>query len=145
MMLKMKLILSLSVFCLALNNGMGLPTGRYMYVRCNPNGDQSNCITHRGPQMELNPDLPSRLPASAAEYIDGQPLEGEEEVPYGEEDKGESPPIYMSEYGSGYEGSAGESLESFFADRPKIVEPDVGSGESLTEQIGEPEIMADLA
>uniref|UniRef100_A0A668ATT0 Uncharacterized protein n=1 Tax=Myripristis murdjan TaxID=586833 RepID=A0A668ATT0_9TELE len=47
----------------------GLPTGRYMYVRCNPNGDQSNCITHRGPQMELNPDLPSRLPASAAEYM----------------------------------------------------------------------------
>lgn len=44
-------------------------TAVYKFVRCNPVGDQANCVTHQGPEMAWNPDLPAKLPASAAQYL----------------------------------------------------------------------------
>lgn len=41
----------------------------YKYVRCNPNDGQANCVTYQTPEMPWNPDLPSKLPASTAQYL----------------------------------------------------------------------------
>uniref|UniRef100_A0A669CP12 Uncharacterized protein n=2 Tax=Oreochromis TaxID=8139 RepID=A0A669CP12_ORENI len=40
-------------------------TAVYNFVRCNPDGDQANCVTQQSPEMEWSPDLPTKLPASA--------------------------------------------------------------------------------
>uniref|UniRef100_A0A3P8P521 Uncharacterized protein n=1 Tax=Astatotilapia calliptera TaxID=8154 RepID=A0A3P8P521_ASTCA len=42
-------------------------TAVYKFMRCNPDGDQANCVTQQSPEMEWSPDLPSKLPASAAD------------------------------------------------------------------------------
>uniref|UniRef100_A0A3B4ZEH8 Uncharacterized protein n=1 Tax=Seriola lalandi dorsalis TaxID=1841481 RepID=A0A3B4ZEH8_SERLL len=44
-------------------------TAVYKFVRCNPKGDQANCVTQQSPEMAWNPDLPGKLPASAAQYL----------------------------------------------------------------------------
>ncbi|KAK7913394.1 hypothetical protein WMY93_013605 [Mugilogobius chulae] len=118
------MILYLVVFSLALSGGLGAPsTAVYKFVKCNPEGGQANCITHRSVDMEWSPDLPTKLPASAAEYLEAEPVEDErdpvEEVPVGSE----SPVVYLSEYGSGDEGSG------FMADGASPA--DNGSGELL--------------
>ncbi|XP_071401245.1 serglycin [Centroberyx affinis] len=136
-MLNMKLIFSLVVACLALNNGMGAPTGRYMFVRCNPSGDQPNCVTHQSPVMALDPDLPSRLPASAAQYMEEEAAPEEEEGPMGDERKMMMATMPLPEEGSGaFEGSAAEL--PFMADRSFVTgESETGSGESWTEKEAE--------
>ncbi|XP_047436030.1 serglycin [Mugil cephalus] len=117
----MKLILLLAVSCLALHNGTGAPrTAVYKFVRCNPEGDQSNCVTQQSQEMPWSPDLPSKLPASAADSLGAEPVEEEEEtsMPF---EKLELPG-FLPEEGSGvYEGSGWD----FVAD--KAVE--TGSGE----------------
>ncbi|XP_072321109.1 serglycin [Eucyclogobius newberryi] len=116
------------VFGLALSGGQGAPsTAVYKFVKCNPEGDQANCITHQTANMEWSQDLPTKLPASAAQYLEAEPVEDErdpeeedivEEESLSAEDK--SPEVYLSEDGSGDEGSG------FMADRPFSAED--GSG-----------------
>uniref|UniRef100_A0A3B4VH32 Uncharacterized protein n=1 Tax=Seriola dumerili TaxID=41447 RepID=A0A3B4VH32_SERDU len=88
----------------------GAPTTAvYKFVRCNPEGDQANCVTQQSPEMAWNPDLPGKLPASAAQYLYVPMCCGkmeEEETPMISE-QGESPGDFLPEEGSGgYEGSA---------------------------------------
>ena len=42
--------------------------GRYMWIKCRPNGQNANCIKQRGPLQDL-PGLPDRLPASAVKDL----------------------------------------------------------------------------
>uniref|UniRef100_A0A3Q4GFI0 Uncharacterized protein n=1 Tax=Neolamprologus brichardi TaxID=32507 RepID=A0A3Q4GFI0_NEOBR len=87
-------------------------TDAHWFVRCNPDGDQANCVTQQSPEMEWSPDLPSKLPASA---------EAEEE----ESKLSESTGIFLGEEGSGgYEGSAAEG--PYIADKSNLGE--TGSG-----------------
>ncbi|XP_040898848.1 serglycin [Toxotes jaculatrix] len=136
----MKVVLLLVISCLALHNGKGAPSSAvYKFVRCNPEGDQANCVTQQGPEMAWSPDLPAKLPASEAKYLEAKPVE--DESPQREEEEedemeeemlsegGESPMSVQAEEGSGgYEGSAYYGL--YVADRP--YESETGSGESWT-------------
>ncbi|XP_069030422.1 serglycin isoform X2 [Embiotoca jacksoni] len=115
----MKLILLLVVACLALHRGKGAPrTAVYKFVRCNPEGDQANCVTQQSTEMPWSPDLPAKLPASAAQYLEADPEEDESPLRGEEEEKtqmineeGESPQVFLGQEGSGgYEGSAAEGL-----------------------------------
>ncbi|XP_041792114.1 serglycin [Chelmon rostratus] len=144
----MKLILFFVVSCLALHNGIGAPrTAVYKFVRCNPEGDQANCVTHQSPPMAWSPDLPGKLPASTAQYLEAEPVESE--IPLREEEEeedvleeetpmlseeGESPMFYMPEEGSGgYEGSAADIIP--MADQAfEAAESETGSGQSWTEK-----------
>ncbi|XP_045889636.1 serglycin [Micropterus dolomieu] len=150
----MKLILFFVISCLALHNGKGAPrTAVYKFVRCNPEGDQANCVTQQSPEMAWSPDLPAKLPASTAQYLEAEPVEDEspeededkmdeyeemeeEETPMMSE-KGESPVVEQQEEGSGvYEGSATEG--EFVADQASITgASETGSGESWTEKDSE--------
>ncbi|XP_076012226.1 serglycin [Genypterus blacodes] len=126
----MKLVLSIVAFCLAVNSGIGAPsTAKYQFVRCNPAGGQSNCVTHQSPEMEWSPELPSKLPASATQYLDAKPVV-EDEQPKREEEKS----MFMSEDGSGFEGSADGG--QFIADWASVT--DNGSGERWTEDMYQP-------
>lgn len=116
----------------------------YKFVKCNPEGDQANCVTQQTPEMPWSPDLPAKLPASDAQYLEAEPVEGESppmEEDEGEEAKedammgeeGESPYFYPVEEGSGiYEGSAAEDLyeDLYVADNATPAEAETGSGES---------------
>ncbi|KAM4592284.1 serglycin [Odontesthes bonariensis] len=144
----MKLILLLLISCLALHNGKGAPrTAVYKFVRCNPEGDQANCVTQQSPEMPWSSDLPSKLPASTAQYLEVESVEDEspqreegdevyeqeemeeEETPIKSED-GESPGMFLSEEGSGsYEGSAVDG--PYYADWATPAESETGSGEHL--------------
>ncbi|XP_044051913.1 serglycin [Siniperca chuatsi] len=140
----MKLILFFVISCLALHNGKGAPkTAAYKFVRCNPEGNQANCRTHQSPEMAWSPDLPAKLPASTAQYLEAEPVEDESPLREEEEEEemkeeetqmseeGESPVVYLQEEGSGDEGSAGE--DKFMADRAFMTaESEPGSGESWT-------------
>ncbi|CAK6964047.1 serglycin [Scomber scombrus] len=153
----MKLILLLVISCLALNNGQGAPTGAtYKFVKCNPDGDQANCVTYQSPEMAWSPDLPAKLPASTAQYLEAEPVEdespvedededlfgGEDENDEVEEEEDESQTTsedrespLLPEEGSGlYEGSGSEG--SFIGDQAFVAE--MGSGESWTETDTEP-------
>ncbi|XP_073320954.1 serglycin [Pagrus major] len=138
----MKLILFFVISCLALHNGQGAPkTAVYKFVRCNPEGDQANCVTLQSPEMAWTPDLPAKLPALTAQYLEAEPVEDERpqreegDVPEEEEpmmgQEGESPEY---DYGSGqYEGSGAEGwpmADVGFA----AAESETGSGESWTEE-----------
>ncbi|XP_063316456.1 serglycin isoform X2 [Pelmatolapia mariae] len=131
----MKLILLLIISCLALHSTKGAPrTAVYKFVRCNPDGDQANCVTQQSPEMEWSPDLPSKLPASTVEYLEAEPVEDEnspmeendeeeqedEEEAEEEESKlSESTGIFLGEEGSGgYEGSAAEG--PYMADKSNL-------------------------
>ncbi|XP_028258428.1 serglycin isoform X2 [Parambassis ranga] len=120
----MKLILLAVLFCLALHNGKGAPrTAVYKFVRCNPDGDRANCVTLQSPKMAWTEDLPAKLPASTAQYLEAEPVEDEsplmeeeEEEPMEEDEtqmisqEGEPPMAFPGEEGSGsYEGSGAES------------------------------------
>lgn len=49
---------------------VGAPrTAVYKFVRCNPNGDQTNCVVQQTPEMPWSPELPSKLPSSTAQYL----------------------------------------------------------------------------
>ncbi|XP_046885254.1 serglycin [Hypomesus transpacificus] len=72
-LLKMKMFVSLIVLYVLLDNGLGAPAsgpgkGRYMWIKCRPNGQNANCIKQRGPLQDL-PGLPDRLPASAVKDL----------------------------------------------------------------------------
>ncbi|XP_049893655.1 serglycin isoform X2 [Epinephelus moara] len=133
----MKLILALVICCLALHNGKGAPTTAvYKFVRCNPEGDQANCVTQKSTEMAWSPDLPAKLPAATAQYLEAEPEEDGGESPTWEEEgvdemeeeydegveEGESPitgeegesPVETEEGSGGYEGSGAEG--SFLAD-----------------------------
>ncbi|XP_051236504.1 serglycin [Dicentrarchus labrax] len=146
----MKLILLLVTACLALHNGKGAPrTAVYNFVRCNPEGDKANCVTQQSPEMAWSPDLPAKLPASTAQYLEAEPVEDESPMRDEEEeeemeeddapmmsdvgDEGESPDVIQPEDGSGYyEGSADTLMDRL----PYFVnaESEPGSGESWTEE-----------
>ncbi|XP_034536607.1 serglycin [Notolabrus celidotus] len=142
----MKLLLFVVISCLALHNGKGAPrTAVYKFLRCNPEGDQANCVTQQSPEMAWSPELPAKLPSSTAQYLEAEPVEDEKPDREGEEEdevelevedetpmlgeEGESPAVYFYEEASGaYEGSAYEG--SFMAD--KAIES--GSGASSTDK-----------
>lgn len=148
----MKLILALVICCLALHNGKGAPTTAvYKFVRCNPEGDQANCVTQKSTEMAWSPDLPAKLPAATAQYLEAEPEEDGGESPTWEEEEGvdemeeeydegaeegESPitgeegesPVETEEGSGGYEGSGAEG--SFLADWAFAP----GSGESGIEK-----------
>ncbi|KAM7423958.1 hypothetical protein PAMA_000356 [Pampus argenteus] len=126
----MKLIcLFFVISCLTLNNVKGAPrTAVYKFVRCNPKDDQANCVTHQTPEMTWSPDLPAKLPAATAQYLEAEPVEderplGDEEEKEEEEEedslmlKDRESPVVPKEGSGYYEGSAAE-----------------GSGESWTEK-----------
>ncbi|KAG7482320.1 hypothetical protein JOB18_018725 [Solea senegalensis] len=124
----MKLLLLLVISCLALHNGKGVPTkASYQFVRCNPNGDQANCVTYQSPEMPWSQELPAKLPASTAQYLKAETVK-DEHAPENKEDK-----MGVEEESSGYyEGSAFEVPlnrdQGFVA-----TESDPGSGESWTD------------
>lgn len=153
----MKFILFFFISCLALHNGKGAPTTAvYKFVRCNPDGDQANCVTQKGPEMAFTPDLPAKLPASTARYLEAEPEEGEN--PWEEDDMnaeaepegGESPweeddveleteeegkpmkseegesPVVTEEGSGSYEGSAATYMADWTLG-------ETGSGESWAE------------
>ncbi|XP_036950949.1 serglycin [Acanthopagrus latus] len=135
----MRVILFLVICCLALHNGKGTPkTAVYKFVRCNPEGNQANCVTLQSPQMEWSPELPAKLPASTAQYLEAEPVE--EELPEGEEGEEEEPMMGQEgelpeyDYGSGqYEGSGAEGWP--MADMGiTAAESETGSGETWTEE-----------
>ena len=109
----MKVILLLVVSCFALHNGNGAPTTAvYKFVACNPKDGQANCVTYQSAEMEWTPDLPAKLPASAARHLEATPVEDEHPDKEGNDerdttepeqpissDQGESP----SDEGSGAE------------------------------------------
>lgn len=124
---------------LALHSGHGAPrTAVYKFVRCNPEGDQANCVTQQSPKMAWSPELPAKLPASTARYLEAEPEEGEsppreeeEELEMYEDEKprrseeGESP--VETDGSGGYEGSAGTIMAGgTFGE--------TGSGESWAEK-----------
>uniref|UniRef100_A0A3P8W8R4 Uncharacterized protein n=1 Tax=Cynoglossus semilaevis TaxID=244447 RepID=A0A3P8W8R4_CYNSE len=41
----------------------------YKFLKCNPTGDRTNCVTHQSPEMEWSPELPGKLPASTAQNM----------------------------------------------------------------------------
>ncbi|KAG7236002.1 hypothetical protein INR49_001400 [Caranx melampygus] len=140
----MKLILLLAISCLALHNAKGAPsTAMYKFVRCNPVGDQANCVTHQGPEMAWNPDLPAKLPASAAQYLEAEPVEDESPQIEEEEEEMEeendpmieerlSPELFPAEEGSGgYEGSGFGFMED---QAIGAAESETGSGEKDMDQ-----------
>uniref|UniRef100_A0A8C9ZK67 Uncharacterized protein n=1 Tax=Sander lucioperca TaxID=283035 RepID=A0A8C9ZK67_SANLU len=56
---------------------LGAPrTAVYKFVRCNPKGDQANCVTQQSQEMAWSPDLPAKLPASTKDK--GTDREGRE-------------------------------------------------------------------
>lgn len=62
----------LAVLCVIGESVLGAPTkGRYMWLRCRPDGKNSNCVQEKGPIINLDkfPDAPKKLPASAAQEI----------------------------------------------------------------------------
>nr|XP_046240569.1 serglycin [Scatophagus argus] len=126
----MKLSLFVVISCLALHNGNGAPTTAvYKFVRCNPEGDQANCVTLQSPKMAWSPELPSKLPASTAQYLEAEPVEEGEEEALRPNEEGESPETVQSEDGSGsYEGSAAYLVAD------QAFESETGSGESWTEK-----------
>ncbi|XP_039993143.1 serglycin [Xiphias gladius] len=141
----MKLFLLLAISCLALHSGKGAPrTAVYKFVRCNPEGGQANCVTQESPEMTWSPDLPAKLPASQAQYLEAEPVEDESPEIEEEEEKedimpmtgeeGETPVVFLNEEGSGgYEGSASEG--PFTEDRVFApAESETGSGESWAEK-----------
>lgn len=135
----MKLILFFVISCLAVHNGQGAPrTAVYKFVKCNPEGDQANCVTQQSPKMAWSPDLPAKLPASTARYLEAEPEEAEsppkdEEVElemYEDEkpmksEEGESP--VETDGSGGYEGSADTMMADWALG-------ETGSGESWAEK-----------
>uniref|UniRef100_A0A8C9T2B6 Uncharacterized protein n=1 Tax=Scleropages formosus TaxID=113540 RepID=A0A8C9T2B6_SCLFO len=53
MRLLVRAALSLVVLCCLTERAQGAPKGRYAWVRCNPFGNKSNCVTHMGPWIDL--------------------------------------------------------------------------------------------
>nr|ACI69135.1 Serglycin precursor [Salmo salar]ADM16087.1 Serglycin precursor [Salmo salar] len=68
-LLNSKICLTLAVIFFLADNGHGAPAkGRYMWVKCNPDTNNANCATQRGPLMDL-PGPPDRLPSIAVKDI----------------------------------------------------------------------------
>ncbi|XP_026103126.1 serglycin-like [Carassius auratus] len=82
-----RITLALAIICLFVDSGLGAPlTGRYMFVKCNPDLKNANCVTQVGPLVPLS-GKSSRLPPSAAKHI--FPVSTEEATPETEEQSGE--------------------------------------------------------
>ncbi|XP_054626754.1 serglycin [Dunckerocampus dactyliophorus] len=104
-----------------LQNVQGVPrTAAYKFVKCRPDGDRANCVAHQSPEMEWTPELPTKLPASSAQYLDSQPVDEDEDTVRLRE---------ATDDGSGYEGSAGQFLMDTF---DVNTEREMGSGEPWT-------------
>nr|UQE85684.1 serglycin [Thamnaconus modestus] len=75
----MKFALVVALCCLALHYGHGAPRSAvYKYVKCNPEGDRANCVTYQSPRMPWSADLPDKLPASEASYLEAEAVEDKE-------------------------------------------------------------------
>ncbi|XP_016103336.1 serglycin-like [Sinocyclocheilus grahami] len=82
-----RITLALAIICLFGDIGLGAPyKGRYMWVKCNPDHKNANCVTQMGPLVPLSGQS-SRLPPSAAKHI--FPVSTEEATPETEEQSGE--------------------------------------------------------
>ncbi|XP_077376088.1 serglycin [Festucalex cinctus] len=120
--------LFIAACCLVALHAEGAPkTAVYKFVKCRPEGDRANCVTQQSPQMEWSTDLPTKLPASSAQYLDGLPVEEEGST-------SESTDVVQPEDGSGSEGSAGPFWMDYSFDTN--TEPEMGSGESLDRSDG---------
>ncbi|CAB1428489.1 unnamed protein product [Pleuronectes platessa] len=74
----MKVFLLLIVSCLAVHNGEGAPRSYvYKFLKCNPDGNQANCVTQETPVRPWREDLPDKLPSSTAQYLEAVPVEDE--------------------------------------------------------------------
>ncbi|KAM9816648.1 serglycin [Neosynchiropus ocellatus] len=114
----MKLLLASVLLIVVLHSGTGAPRkARYNYVKCNPDGDQANCVTYQSAEINWTPELPSKLPAFTVEYLEANAVEGESRA------QGRK----LGEIGSGsYEGSGSQSTES--TEAFVTMEPELGSG-----------------
>ncbi|XP_018952633.1 serglycin-like [Cyprinus carpio] len=82
-----RITLALAIICVFGDSGLGVPAkGRYMWVKCNPDQKNANCVTQMGPLVPLSGQS-SRLPPSAAKHI--FPVSTEEATPETEEQSGE--------------------------------------------------------
>ncbi|XP_035017378.1 serglycin [Hippoglossus stenolepis] len=119
----MKVLLLLIVSCLALHNGEGAPRSYvYKFLKCNPDGNQANCVTQQTPVRPWRAGLPDKLSPAAAQYLEAASVEYELPVISGQ-------PPQPEEGSAGYEGSASEW--PFIADRAfGTAESETGSGES---------------
>ncbi|CAM4726978.1 unnamed protein product [Leuciscus chuanchicus] len=80
-----RITLALAIICLFGESGQGAPAkGRYMWVKCNPDDKNANCVTQMGPRVPLS-GLSTRLPPFAAKHI----VPVEEATPDSEEQSGE--------------------------------------------------------
>ncbi|KAK7140138.1 hypothetical protein R3I94_012672 [Phoxinus phoxinus] len=80
-----RITLALAIICLFGDSGQGAPPkGRYMWLKCNPDDKNANCVTQKGPLVPLS-GLSARLPPSAAKHI----VPVEEATPEIEEQSGE--------------------------------------------------------
>ncbi|XP_067278086.1 serglycin [Pseudorasbora parva] len=96
-----RITLALAIICLFGQSGQGAPPkGRYMWVKCHPDDKNANCLTQKGPWIDLAGQR-ARLHPSAAKHI----VSTEEVTPNVEEQSGE---------GSGNSGS----LDPWMADGP---------------------------
>ncbi|XP_036402800.1 serglycin [Megalops cyprinoides] len=65
----LKISVVLALLCLLGHNAQGAPTkGRYMWVKCRPDGKNSNCEQQQGPWIDL-PGPSNRLPSSAVKDL----------------------------------------------------------------------------
>ncbi|KAG1950939.1 serglycin [Pimephales promelas] len=80
-----RITLALAIICLFGDSGHGAPAkGRYMWLKCNPDDKNANCVTQKGPWVPLSGQS-TRLPPSAAKHI----VPVEEVTPETEEQSGE--------------------------------------------------------
>ncbi|KAG5831236.1 serglycin [Anguilla rostrata] len=64
-----KILVAFLVFCWLGQDALGAPAkGRYMWVRCRPDGRNANCVKEWGPWLSL-PGPRERLPPSAVQDI----------------------------------------------------------------------------
>nr|ACI69472.1 Serglycin precursor [Salmo salar] len=97
-LLNSKICLTLAVIFFLADSGHGAPAkGRYMWVKCNPDTNNANCATQRGPLMDL-PGPPDRLPSIAVKDIVPEEAGSEPEEQSGE---GSATGILFTEQGSG--------------------------------------------
>ncbi|XP_057710209.1 serglycin [Corythoichthys intestinalis] len=115
--------------CLVALHAEGAPTTAvYNFVRCQPRGNNANCVTQQSPQMEWSPDLPIKLPPSTVPFLDAQPVEGE--VPLGTTEI----ETELSQFEDGSGSGSGDFAGPVWSD---IIFPnyeqEMGSGNPLTD------------
>ncbi|XP_077569514.1 serglycin [Stigmatopora nigra] len=91
--------------CFIVLHAQGAPrTAVYNFVKCQPQGNDPNCVTQQSPPMEWSPDLPKKLPPSSASFLDALPVEDEGSTGTFEMERELLEPVDFSGSGSGDSG-----------------------------------------